>query len=134
MTKRAYYSKWITSPSSKEIVQELRIEYGAILTGINTVVSDNPTLFPKTNLDGKINDNLKSFLGLDYPEYFRIILDTDLRIPLGSNIVRTSNNISTVIIASDSCKRNSGMAKKIQKLENFKISLEFIKGKITTKE
>lgn len=130
LAARSSDSKWITSTSSREIVQELRIEYGAILTGINTIISDNPTLFPKTNLDGKINDNLKSFLGLDYPEYFRIILDTDLRIPLSSNIVKTANNITTVIITSDSCKRNSGMAKKIQKLQNFKVSLEFIKGKI----
>jgi diaminohydroxyphosphoribosylaminopyrimidine deaminase/5-amino-6-(5-phosphoribosylamino)uracil reductase len=37
-------SQWITSPASRERVQELRAESGAILTSINTVLADNPRL------------------------------------------------------------------------------------------
>lgn len=37
-------SQWITSSASRERVQQLRAESGAILTSINTVLADNPRL------------------------------------------------------------------------------------------
>ncbi|MDD3521109.1 MAG: bifunctional diaminohydroxyphosphoribosylaminopyrimidine deaminase/5-amino-6-(5-phosphoribosylamino)uracil reductase RibD [Actinomycetota bacterium] len=35
-------SKWITDEKSRMLVQKLRFEYGCVLTGINTVIKDNP--------------------------------------------------------------------------------------------
>ena len=37
-------SKWITSASAREDVQELRAQSGAIITGSETVIADNPQL------------------------------------------------------------------------------------------
>ncbi|MDD3419068.1 MAG: bifunctional diaminohydroxyphosphoribosylaminopyrimidine deaminase/5-amino-6-(5-phosphoribosylamino)uracil reductase RibD [Candidatus Gastranaerophilales bacterium] len=37
-------SKWITSPSSREIVQNLRNQHDAILTGSGTVIADDPSM------------------------------------------------------------------------------------------
>ncbi|OFZ28744.1 MAG: riboflavin biosynthesis protein RibD [Bdellovibrionales bacterium RIFCSPHIGHO2_01_FULL_40_29] len=50
-------SKWITSPSSREFVHELRSHYDAILVGANTIVQDDPSLnirHPKIQKSGKI--------------------------------------------------------------------------------
>lgn len=37
-------SKWITSEKSRELVQEFRNRYDAILTGVGTVLMDNPSM------------------------------------------------------------------------------------------
>src|SRR5665647_1507294 len=46
-------SKWITSVESRKIVQKIRIEYDCVMTGINTVLIDNPLLYPRKT-SGKI--------------------------------------------------------------------------------
>ena len=48
-------SRWITGVSSRKTVQDLRREYGCVLTGINTVLYDNPSLFPKQDLRGSLD-------------------------------------------------------------------------------
>jgi diaminohydroxyphosphoribosylaminopyrimidine deaminase/5-amino-6-(5-phosphoribosylamino)uracil reductase len=45
-------SKWITSSQSREIVQQLRNKYDAILTGSGTVIADDPSMLC-TMPDGK---------------------------------------------------------------------------------
>jgi len=128
LAARTSDSKWITSIQSREMVQEMRIEYGCVLTGINTVMADDPTLFPKTDTGGTLKDNLKSYLAGEHTNYFRIILDTGLRIPLDSNILKTSSDISTIIFASDRCAEKTGASKKVKKLQGSKISVEFLCG------
>lgn len=75
-------SKWITSDKALEHVHSLRNKYSSILVGINTVLEDNPTL--DTRLVEGTNPT-------------RIILDSSLRIPLDSNIVKTASKIPTII-------------------------------------
>jgi len=128
LATRTSDSKWITSTVSREMVQEMRIEYGSVLTGINTVLADDPTLFPKTDPGGTIEGNIKSFLAVKHSDYFRIILDTDLRIPLDSNILKTACDISTIIFASDRCTEKNGTNRKVKKLQDSKISVEFLSG------
>jgi len=121
-------SKWITSIQSRKVVQEMRIEYGCVLTGINTIMADDPTLFPKTDPGGTIKDNLRSFLAGEHMDYARIILDADLGIPLDSNIVKTAGDISTIIFTSDKPMGKTGTNKKVEKLKGSKVSLEFLPG------
>ncbi|MFC2145575.1 bifunctional diaminohydroxyphosphoribosylaminopyrimidine deaminase/5-amino-6-(5-phosphoribosylamino)uracil reductase RibD, partial [Actinomycetota bacterium] len=128
LAARTSDSKWITSAVSREMVQKMRMEYGCVLTGINTVMVDDPTLFPKANPGGTIEDNLKSFLAGEHADYFRIILDTDLRILLDSNIIKTAADINTIIFTSDRSREKSGFDKKVKILKGSKISLEFLKG------
>ncbi len=128
LAARTSDSKWITSIQSREMVQEMRIGYGCVLTGINTVLADDPTLFPKTDPGGTIEDNLKSYLAGKHSDYFRIILDTDLRIPLDSNILKTSSDISTIIFTSDRCTEKKDTSKKVKKLQDSEISVEFLSG------
>lgn len=76
-------SKWITSEKSREHAHYLRKKYSAIMVGINTVIEDNPAL------TCRINDNPRNPV--------RIILDSNLRIDLKSNICKTSKDIKTYI-------------------------------------
>ena len=54
------------------------------MVGINTVIRDNPSL----------NCRLP---GLEDFSPTRIIMDTNLRIPIESNIVKSANKINTII-------------------------------------
>lgn len=75
-------SKWITGEESRNHVQEDRNRYAAIMVGIGTVLTDDPLL--TCRISGGSNP-------------VRIICDTNLRIPLDSQIVKTSSQIPTII-------------------------------------
>ena len=91
-------SKWITSGQSRKIVQKIRIEYDCVMTGINTVLIDDPLLYPR-----KISD----FGSTNLPDirkgkqFYRVVLDSGLKLPFDSNIVRTANFIKTIVFTSN---------------------------------
>lgn len=68
-------SKWITSEKSRAHSQNLRKMVDAILVGINTVLIDNPFLDCRIDREKKIK---------------KIILDSNCRIPLNSNLFKNS--------------------------------------------
>ena len=75
-------SKWITTKAARKKVHALRNDVDAILTGIGTVISDNP--------------QLTSRLVRTKKEPLRIVLDSRLRIPLDAAIVRPGTIIATL--------------------------------------
>jgi diaminohydroxyphosphoribosylaminopyrimidine deaminase/5-amino-6-(5-phosphoribosylamino)uracil reductase len=62
------HSQWITGPEARQDVQRLRAASGAILTGVNTVLEDDPSL---TVRDKSLTDT----------QPMRVILDSHLRMP-----------------------------------------------------
>lgn len=72
--------RWITSLKSRKYARKLRANYDAILTGIGTVLKDNPLLSAKN-------------------KPLRIILDSKLRIPLSAKVLRDKN---VLLVATDS--------------------------------
>ncbi len=78
---------WITSEQARAHVQEVRHAHDAILTGIGTVLADDCRLTDRT---GKPRAR----------PLMRIVLDSQLRIPLTSQIVQTCRNDVTVITTS----------------------------------
>jgi diaminohydroxyphosphoribosylaminopyrimidine deaminase / 5-amino-6-(5-phosphoribosylamino)uracil reductase len=66
---------WITSPESREEVQRLRHASDALLTGIGTVLADNPRMTDRMGLPRR-----KPLL--------RVVVDSRLRLPLKSEIVK----------------------------------------------
>ena len=64
-------SQWITGPEARADVQKLRAQSGAIMTGIGTVLADDPSL----NVRAKDLDTR----GL---QPLRVVLDSRLRMPL----------------------------------------------------
>jgi len=78
-------SKWITGEKARENVHKDRSRYSAIMVGVQTVIADNPMLTSRI-------ENAKNPV--------RIICDTSLRTPINSQIIKTSNNIKTIIATS----------------------------------
>ena len=68
---------WITSERARAHVQELRHDHDAILTGIGTVLADDCLLTDRTGLA-----RCRPLL--------RIVMDSQLRLPLDSNMVRSA--------------------------------------------
>jgi diaminohydroxyphosphoribosylaminopyrimidine deaminase/5-amino-6-(5-phosphoribosylamino)uracil reductase len=83
-------SKWITSAPAREAVQKIRYRYDCILTGINTVIEDDPLLYPRC---AQYNRKTPLF----DKKFFRVILDSGLRIGRDSNIVKTASAVRTII-------------------------------------
>lgn len=75
-------SKWITGENSRNEVHKMRHNNMGIVAGIGTVLADNPML--NVRIEG-----LKSPI--------RIICDSNLRIPMESEIVKTANKYKTII-------------------------------------
>lgn len=92
-------SKWITNSLSREKVHKLRAEADAIISGVNTVNKDD-ALF-NVRLDGYIDRNP-----------IRIILDYNLEINEQAKIIKTANDIITIIYTS----RDNLASKKAQSL------------------
>jgi diaminohydroxyphosphoribosylaminopyrimidine deaminase/5-amino-6-(5-phosphoribosylamino)uracil reductase len=98
-------SKWITSERSRIIARQLRAQYHAILVGINTILSDNPHL-------GVREKGIKDPL--------RIILDTTLKIPLTSEVLRNKNVLIVTSNAANERKKNLLIKKGIEILTQRK--------------
>jgi len=81
-------SKWITSPEARADVQKLRAASAAVLTGVATLLADNPSL----------NVRLE---GVDVEQPIRVILDSTLKTPVTSKVLTLSGR--TLIL---SCSHN----------------------------
>ena len=78
---------WITSERARAHVQEIRHASDAILTGIGTALADNPLLTDRSGLD-----RARPLL--------RVVLDSTLRLPLESQLVKSANGDLLVVATS----------------------------------
>ena len=77
IASRAGSTTWITSAASLEQVQRLRHEADALLTGIGTVLADDPRMSDRTGLARR-------------RRLLRAIVDSRLRTPLRSKLVKSA--------------------------------------------
>jgi diaminohydroxyphosphoribosylaminopyrimidine deaminase/5-amino-6-(5-phosphoribosylamino)uracil reductase len=75
--RSGFSGNWVTSEVARAHVQELRHQNDAIMVGVGTVLSDNPLL---TDRSGRPRRR----------PLLRVILDSRLRLPLDSRLVRSS--------------------------------------------
>ncbi|HEY6305548.1 MAG TPA: bifunctional diaminohydroxyphosphoribosylaminopyrimidine deaminase/5-amino-6-(5-phosphoribosylamino)uracil reductase RibD [Candidatus Angelobacter sp.] len=68
---------WITSVEARSHVQELRHEADAIMVGVGTVIADDPLLTDRSGLPRR-------------RPLLRVVLDSRLRLPLESRLVKTA--------------------------------------------
>lgn len=95
-------SKWITGEAARNHVHQLRGRYAGILAGIGTVLADDPML--NCRIDGA-------------HQPLRIILDSHLRIPMGSRLVRSAKEYPLLIVCNESIRDREEGINRIQKLE-----------------
>ena len=78
---------WITSPEARAHVQQLRHQTDAIMVGVGTVIADDPLLTDRTNLPRR-------------RRLLRVVLDSRLRLPLESRVVKTAEEHDLVVFCS----------------------------------
>ncbi|MFW0778107.1 MAG: bifunctional diaminohydroxyphosphoribosylaminopyrimidine deaminase/5-amino-6-(5-phosphoribosylamino)uracil reductase RibD [Rickettsiales bacterium] len=79
--------RWITGEASRQEVHRLRSQYDAILTGIGTVLADDPML------------NVR-IVGLEDRSPVRVILDRHNRLPDKSQIAQTTNKYTSWVLST----------------------------------
>ena len=122
-------SQWITGEKSRNHSHFLRHKYMGILTGINTIISDDPML--NCRFDESLCENPSSeyeILKKDVPNPalrnpFRIILDSKLSIPLDSKIVKTATEIETIVVTSKNSFGRKENKERIKLLKDLHVSI-----------
>lgn len=103
-------SKWISNEESRNYANKLRSTMDGVMVGINTVIADNPLLVPRMLRPKK------------YP--VRIVLDSKLRIPLASDMVKTSKKYKTLIFALEGVRSDKEAKLKSLGVEIVKVPRE----------
>jgi len=91
--------EWITSEESRAEVHRMRHASDALLTGIGTVLADDPFLTDRSGLPRR-------------RRLFRVVLDSRLRLPLKSRVVASADDDLLVLTAAP---LKSPKARKLQK-------------------
>jgi diaminohydroxyphosphoribosylaminopyrimidine deaminase/5-amino-6-(5-phosphoribosylamino)uracil reductase len=94
-------SKWITNEKSRRFVHTLRKTSDAIMVGVETVIADDPLLTPYLRKGPE-------------PDPIRVIVDTNLRVPLESRILTGETSTLTCIAAGS--KVSTARTKRIEEL------------------
>jgi len=87
---------WITSEEARAHLQELRHASDAILVGVGTIVADNPLL---TDRSGKARRR----------PLMRVILDSRLRLPLDSRVVKSAKQDVLILCSMAEEKRKQAL-------------------------
>jgi len=90
---------WITSEIARAAVQPLRWQADAALTGVDTVLADDPWLTDRSGLRRR-------------RPLMRVVLDSALRMPLDSKMVATANNDLVVFTVSNDLERIEALRKR----------------------
>ncbi len=86
-------SKWITSAEARADVHRLRAESSAILTGINTVLADDPSLNAR--------------VAWDVVQPVRVVLDSALKMPVTAQMAKLAGRSLILTCSQDEQKRQA---------------------------
>jgi diaminohydroxyphosphoribosylaminopyrimidine deaminase/5-amino-6-(5-phosphoribosylamino)uracil reductase len=102
-------SKWITGEESRAYAMKLRQGADAILVGVNTVLKDDPALTVRKLATFNLQTSIE-----DQPR--RIVLDSEARIPLTSQLVTDRFAALTTIVVSKRApvKRLAALRKRVR--------------------
>jgi diaminohydroxyphosphoribosylaminopyrimidine deaminase/5-amino-6-(5-phosphoribosylamino)uracil reductase len=88
-------SRWITSPAQRRQARRLRRLHDGVLVGIGTVLSDDPLLLPAPRTRRP---------------FVRVVLDSHLRLPVGSRLARTASSRTPVVVLTCRAERKRRQA------------------------
>ncbi len=78
-------SKWITCESSRNYVHLMRARHDAVITGIKTVIADDPALTCRLP-------------GMENRSPTRVVLDSNLNLPVTSQLAKTAREIPCLLL------------------------------------
>ncbi|OJF93758.1 bifunctional diaminohydroxyphosphoribosylaminopyrimidine deaminase/5-amino-6-(5-phosphoribosylamino)uracil reductase [Alkalibacterium sp. 20] len=110
-------SKWISSEQSREHAHQLRGYLSGIMVGIGTVLKDDPLLTCRVP---------------GYSDPIRIVLDSQLRIPLESKILMNQDEAPTLVITTE--KASTSKRKQLKDLGVEILIVPLRKGKVDLKK
>lgn len=87
-TRTAIAPHWVTGPAARASVQPLRHANDAILTGIGTVLADDPSLTDRSGLPRR-------------RPLLRIVLDSELRTPLDSKLLAAASDDLLLVCSNE---------------------------------
>lgn len=96
-------SRWITSPTAREYVQELRARHDAVLVGFNTAFLDNPSLTVRSENKAAVRP-------------WRVILDPDARIKSSAKVFRGAP-VTIRVVSRNTAERKAKAGNHKQKSE-----------------
>jgi diaminohydroxyphosphoribosylaminopyrimidine deaminase/5-amino-6-(5-phosphoribosylamino)uracil reductase len=99
---------YITSEASRAVVQQMRHASDALITGVDTVIADDPLLTDRSGLPRR-------------RPLLRVVLDSSLRLPLDSKLVRSAKDDLLVFHLSADSDR-------VRALESLGVRLERIEA------
>jgi diaminohydroxyphosphoribosylaminopyrimidine deaminase/5-amino-6-(5-phosphoribosylamino)uracil reductase len=105
-TRTSTAPHWITGTAARADAQLLRHSSDAILTGIGTVIADNPSLTDRSGLSRR-------------RPLLRVVLDSDLRIPPDSSLVSESSTL--LILCSNDAPTERASALRARNVEVLRI-------------
>lgn len=97
---------WITSVEARTHVQELRHQSDAIMVGVGTIIADDPLLTDRTGRERR-----RSLL--------RVVLDSRLRLPLESRLVKTADSDVLVFCSFAEEKKREELEKRGIRVEQI---------------
>lgn len=100
-------SKWVTGDKARKLVHDMRSLSDGVLTGIGTVLADDPTL----------NNRNKSAKR----QPARVVLDSFCRTPVNSNLVKTAAEIPLFVYVCEKAPKDS-----VRKLEESGVTVETV--------
>lgn len=87
---------YITGEASRAVVQQMRHSSDALITGIDTVLSDDPLLTDRSGLPRR-------------RPLLRVVLDSTLRLPLASRLVQTAKDDVLVFCVAENSERRRAL-------------------------
>lgn len=81
-------SKWITGDQARNEVQSIRSECSAVLTGVGTVLADDPSMNVRIGGEGA-------------RQPLRVVLDSQLKTPIDSKIIGTDQKLIIFTLSRD---------------------------------
>lgn len=102
-------SKWITCDKSREMVHKMRGEADCVLTGIGTVLADDPLMTDRRSEAVK--------------QPLRAVLDTFCKIPLSSNLVKTAKDSRVIVYTTEKADNNKVKELELSGVEVIKVKL-----------
>ena len=119
-------SKWISGEASRNDVQRLRAQSSAILTGIDTVLADDPSM----NVRLSDTDSVKE--AIRQPK--RIVLDTQFRMPMDAKIASIEGQCIVYTTMNVDNKSSYPFIIETCEAQNGKIDLQYLMNDLAKKE